>query len=159
MFFSILNLSTIKTLRRKNMKTIGLDIGDVWLGIAISDALGMFARPYKTFHVKEADAGLKELFAQEKIDKIVIGYPKTMRGTVSDQTKKVELEKERLEKLFPGYTWILWDERLSSKRANTLKQAKTSEQKKQSHSIAAAFILSSYLEFNRPKLDDNFSEE
>lgn len=141
------------------MKTIGLDIGDVWIGVAISDALGMFARPYKTFHIKEADAGLQELFAQEKIDKVVIGYPKTMRGTVSDQTRKVEQEKERLEKLFTGYTWILWDERLSSKRANTLKQARTPEQKKQSHSIAAAFILSSYLEFNRPKFEEEVPEE
>lgn len=132
------------------MKIIGLDLGDVWVGIAISDALGMFARPYKTVHAKEIDVALKELFAQEKIDKVIIGYPKTMRGTVSDQTKKVEQEKERLANLFPDYAWILWDERLSSKRSNTLKQAKNYEQKKQSHAIAAAFILSSYLEFSRP---------
>lgn len=132
------------------MKIIGLDIGDVWVGVAITDALGMFARPYKTFHVKEFDAGIREVFAQEKIDKVIIGYPKTMRGTVSDQTKKVEQEKERLAAMFPELTWILWDERLSSKRANTLRQAKTPEQKKQSHAIAAAFILSSYIEFSRP---------
>jgi putative Holliday junction resolvase len=135
------------------MKIVGLAIGDVWVGVAITDALGMFARPYKTFHVKEFDEGLKALFLQEKISIIVIGYPKTMRGTVSDQTKKVEQEKERLAHLYPEYTWILWDERLSSKRANTLKQAKTQEQKKQSHAIAAAFILSSYIEFKRPAID------
>jgi putative Holliday junction resolvase len=148
---SILNLSIIKTLQRINMKIIGLDIGDVWVGIAISDALGMFARPYKTIRYKELDSGLKELFTQEKIGAIVIGYPKTMRGTISAQTEKIEQDKQRLETAFPEYPWILWDERLSSKRAQTLKQAKTQEQKQQSHAIAAAFILSSYLEFNRPK--------
>lgn len=135
------------------MKIIGLDIGDVWVGIAISDALGMFARPYKTIRYKELDAGLKELFTQEKIGSVVIGYPKTMRGTISAQTEKIELDKKRLETAFPDYSWILWDERLSSKRAQTLKQAKTQEQKHQSHAIAAAFILSSYLEFNRPRID------
>lgn len=136
------------------MKIIGLDIGDVWIGIAISDALGMFARPYKTVRSHELDTTLKQLFATEPIEAVVIGYPKTMRGTISEQTKKVEQEKERLTLLFPNKTFILWDERLSSKRANTLKQAKTPEQKQQSHAIAAAFILSSYLEFKRPQLDE-----
>lgn len=135
------------------MKTLGLDIGDVWIGTAISDALGMFARPYQTTTPKELDDFLTKLFAQEPISKVVIGYPKTMRGTVSEQTKKVEAEKVRLEKLFPHLTFILWDERLSSKRADTLKRAKTKEEKIQSHSIAAAFILSSYLEFSRPAPD------
>ena len=132
------------------MKILGLDIGDVWIGIAISDALGMFARPYKTVRSRELDDALKQLLATETIATVVIGYPKTMRGTISDQTRKVELEKERLALLFPHQTFVLWDERLSSKRANTLKQAKTPEQKQQSHAIAAAFILSSYLEFKRP---------
>jgi len=141
------------------MKIVGLDLGDVWVGIAISDSLGMFARPYKTAHVKELDTMLHELFSQEKIEKIIIGYPKTMRGTISDQTRKVELEKERLAALFSTYSWILWDERLSSKRANTLKQAKNQDQKKQSHSIAAAFILSSYLEFNRPVIIENLDHQ
>lgn len=140
------------------MKIVGLDIGDVWVGTAISDALGMFARPYKTTTPKELDEFLTLLLTQEPVTKIVIGYPKTMRGTVSEQTKKVENEKERLEKIFPRMEFILWDERLSSKRADALKRAKTKEEKVQSHSIAAAFILSSYLEFSRP-MQDPFSAE
>jgi len=130
------------------MKTVALDLGDQWIGIAISDALGMFARPYGTTTPKELENFLTKLFAEQAIAKVIIGYPKTMRGTISDQTKKVENEKNRLEKIFPTITWILWDERLSSKRANTLKQAKTKSDKVKSHSIAAAFILSSYLDFS-----------
>jgi len=140
------------------MKILGLDIGDVWIGTAISDALGMFARPYQTTTPKELDDFLCLLFAQEPISKVVIGYPKTMRGTISEQTKKVEETKIRLEKIFPQMTFILWDERLSSKRADALKRAKTKEEKIQSHSIAAAFILSSYLEFSRP-MQDPFGAE
>jgi len=45
---------------------------------------------------------------------------------------------------------ILWDERLSSKRAASgTKKIMTKEEKVVSHSIAAAFILDSYLEYRR----------
>lgn len=132
------------------MKILALDIGDVWTGTALSDALGMFAKPYQTTETKKLHSFLTELFTKEKIEKIVIGYPRTMSGTSSDQTKKVEEAKLKLEEKFPDTSFILWDERLSSKRAQTLKQAKTKEDKIKSHSIAAAFILESYLQFSRP---------
>lgn len=129
------------------MKILGLDIGDQWIGIAISDALGMFARPYKTVTAPEMDATLDDVLKKENITTVVIGYPKTMRGTVSEQTKKIEQTKEDLALRLPNITWILWDERLSSKRADTLKHARTKEEKIKSHAIAASFILSSYLEY------------
>ena len=55
--------------------------------------------------------------------------------------------KEKLEKMFPQVRWQLLDERLSSKQADQLKRAKTKEEKIHSHSIAAAFILKTYLKF------------
>lgn len=128
------------------MKYLGLDIGDAWTGIAISDALGMFARPYQTIAARDLASSLAELFAQEPIRAVVIGHPKTMKGTASEQTKKVEAAKEQLELQFPDVQWILWDERLSSKRASQLKPARSKEEKLQQHAVAASFILSSYLE-------------
>ena len=128
------------------MKILGLDIGDVWTGTALSDALGITARPHKTAETNKLVQFLTDLFKQENINTVIVGYPKTMKGTESDQTKKVIAAKEMLEKTFPEKTWILWDERLSSQRANTLKQARTKEEKIQSHSIAAALILASYLD-------------
>ena len=136
------------------MKTLGLDIGDQWTGIAISDALGFFARPLKTIKTIDIIAELTQLLAQEQISKIVIGYPKTMSGKISEQTKKIEDMKTNLEQKIPSITWILWDERLSSKRAQTLKPAKTKEEKNRAHSVAAAFILSSYLDFTKPQQVD-----
>ncbi len=130
------------------MKLIALDIGDVWTGTALSDAMGMFARPHQTVASKQLSTFLQTLFAHEPIQKIVIGHPRTMKGTASDQTKKVETAKEKLEKEFPDKLFILWDERLSSKRAEALKKAHTKEDKIKSHSIAAAFILESYLQFS-----------
>ena len=132
------------------MKILALDIGDVWTGTALSDALGMFAKPYQTAETNKLVSFLSELFKKEMVQTIIIGHPRTMKGTSSEQTKKVEDAKVKLEKQFADKTFILWDERLSSKRADTLKRATTKEEKIKSHSIAAAFILESYLQFSKP---------
>ena len=129
------------------MKIVALDIGDVWTGSALSDALGMLARPYQTIATKELEPFLNQLFAQEKIGTVVVGHPTTLRGTASVQTTKVEQLKAQLEQLFPSYSWILWDERLTSQQAQTMKPAKTPEDKRKAHSIAAALILRSYLDY------------
>lgn len=129
------------------MKTIALDIGDVHIGIAISDALGIIARPLTTVPAPDLIPFLHTLFEQEMIATVLVGYPKTMRGTISEQTKKIELTKQELEQKFPSLTWLFWDERLSSKRADTLKKNISKEEKLQSHARAAAFILTSYLDY------------
>lgn len=131
-------------------KILALDLGDAWTGIAISDALGIVARPYDTVATKEVSSALTEIFKKEPIGTVVVGYPKTMAGTESAQTLKIVAHKERLEKEFPHATWLLRDERLSSKRADTLrieqgKKQKTKEDKLKGHALAAAFILDSYL--------------
>lgn len=127
------------------MKFLALDLGDQWVGSALSDALGLLAKPYKTIKAHELETFLAHIFTQESIETVVLGYPKTMKGTESEQTKKTIAIKEQLEKKFPTKQFILWDERLSSKRAGSLKKAVTKEEKIKSHSIAAAFILESYL--------------
>lgn len=138
------------------MKILALDIGDVWTGTALSDPLGMFAKPYQTTQTKNLFSFLQQLLQKEAIQTIIIGHPRTMKGTSSDQTKKVEEAKIKLEHKFPTITFIFWDERLSSKRTDTLKHAKTKEDKIKSHSIAAAFILESYLQFARPAQEEEF---
>ncbi len=131
------------------MKILALDIGDRHTGIAISDALAIVARPLTTVSTTKLQAFIQELLIKEKIVTIVIGYPKTLRGTISEQTKKIEIVKEELSKQFPIVEWVLWDERLTSKQAARLKKIQTKEDKLQSHAIAAALILSSYLEFRK----------
>ncbi len=128
------------------MKLLGLDLGDAWIGVAISDALGMFARPLQTVPAQQLEAHLKTTLEKERIGSVVVGLPKTMRGTISEQTQKIIDQVEYLKQAFPTIEWILWDERLSSQRAQALKPATSKEEKLQSHSRAAAFILQSYLD-------------
>jgi len=138
------------------MKILALDIGDVWTGTAISDPTATFARPYQTVKTTELEQFLAEKIKIENLEKIVVGHPKTLKGTESEQTKKIKEHKEKLEKKFSSVSWILWDERLTSKMAAKSKKRKSNtsskkirqaqaEDKIKSHSIAAAFILDSYL--------------
>jgi putative Holliday junction resolvase len=128
-------------------KIAALDLGDQWVGIALSDITRTLAKPFTTVTFYEYLPALKKFIEEQKPAAIVIGYPKTMRGTESDQTKKVVVIHGELEKLFPETTFVLWDERLSSKRAQTASPARTKEEKLKSHAIAAAFILDSYLSY------------
>jgi putative Holliday junction resolvase len=130
-------------------RILALDVGDVWTGMAISDSLGLIARPYKTVKTTQLEAFLKQVLTDESIEAIVVGYPRTLRGTISEQTKKVLQVKEQLEQKFTTVRWALWDERLTSKRAEHLKKNFTREAKYDSHSLAATFILDSYLEYLR----------
>jgi len=129
------------------MKILALDVGDRWTGTALSDVLCMFAQPYQTIETTRLTVFIQEIINKEPIKTIVIGYPRTLRGTESEQTKKVKLIAEELKQSFPSIEWILWDERLTSKQAEKLKKTKTKEEKIISHSIAAAFILTGYLDY------------
>ncbi len=131
------------------MKILALDTGDVWTGVAISDGRAIIAQPYETIKANKLIDFLQTTLAKEQIETIVVGHPKTMRGTESEQTKKVVALVEQLKQQFPDISWVLWDERLTSKQAAALKKIKTKEDKIKSHAIAAALILSSYLEYRR----------
>lgn len=130
-------------------RIFALDIGDVWTGTALSDSLGLIARPYKTVKTAQLEEFLKQVLTEESIEAIVVGYPRTLRGTISEQTRKVLQVKEQLEQKFTMVRWVLWDERLTSKRAEQLKRKFTKRAKYDSHSLAATFILDSYLEYRR----------
>lgn len=130
------------------MKVLGLDIGGAWVGSALSDAAGITCRPYRTVRFEELNLFLKDLLKKEPITKVVVGHPVTVGGGKSDQTKEIEDIFENLKKQFShiegkDVEWMLWDERFSSKRAQAI--LKKGDMQKE-HSIAAAFILQSYLD-------------
>ena len=137
----------ILTKKERTMRVLALDLGDAWTGTAMSDPLKIIATPYKSVRTEVLMPFLHELFEKEKIDTVVVGYPRTMRDTESEQTKKVLAQKEIIEKEFPTKKYILWDERLSSKGARAIQGKKAKTQGHNEHSIAAAIILQTYLQF------------
>jgi putative holliday junction resolvase len=137
------------------MKILALDIGDRWIGVAISDPLGILPRPYDTLKAADLYTALEKIIEKERVSIIVVGLPTTMKGTESDQTKKIIETAKALEVHFPNVTWKMWDERLTSKQAAQIKSTKTKEDKLKSHAIAAAIFLSTYLEYKRFHENEN----
>jgi putative holliday junction resolvase len=138
-------------------KILALDYGDRWTGIAISDATGTLARPHSSVSSTDLIPYLKDLVTQESIETIIIGIPITMKGGDSTQTRATRECMANLAKEFPDITMVGWDERLSSKRAQSLGASKNSATGKDSeHARAAAFILDSYLTYRsfQAQLDD-----
>ena len=138
------------------MKIAAFDIGDRWIGIATCDPLEIVASPYHTIQAHELDHTIQELI-ESGISHFVVGLPKTLRGTDSQQTLKIKDQFDTLKKKFDTASWALWDERLTSKQADAIKRPKTKNDKLASHSIAAALILQSYLErrkFEKEQLEN-----
>ncbi len=140
---------------------MGLDIGSRTIGIAISDELGLTAQGLKTLARKSMREDLKEIsetIAQFRIEKIVVGLPKNMDGTIGKQAEAVlEWIKAAEEKI--NLPILTWDERLSTVEASkVLLEADLSRRKRKRviDKLAAVLILQGYLNQNRKPNDGSF---
>ena len=75
-------------------RILGVDYGDVRVGLAISDELGITAQGLDTFvingSIKKLISHIINLTKTYDVQTIVFGYPKNMNGTMSEKTKKVD---------------------------------------------------------------------
>jgi len=138
-----------------------LDIGSRTIGVAISDELGMIAQGLKTIKRKSKEEDLKEIsliITQYKIDKIVVGLPKNMDGTIGKQAEMVfQWIKAAQEKI--GLPMLTWDERLSTVEASKiLLEADLSRKERKGviDKLAAVLILQGYLNQSGKQNDQLF---
>ena len=132
---------------------MGLDLGSKTLGISISDITKTIATNYKTLYFENEDYDslinpLKEIIKEEKIEKIILGYPKNMNNTIGPRAQITEEFKNKIENELKIEV-ILQDERLTSVISNNiLIEANISrkKRKKKVDGIAAVIILQSYLD-------------
>ena len=135
------------------MKYIGLDLGNRTCGVAVSDSLGMIATSLHTirFFEKDLDGCLEEvskIIDEKKPDKIVMGYPLNMNGTIGPQGEYVLTFKKMLEDK-KNIEIILYDERLTTVEVQKIMIAadvSRNKRKKVVDSLAATLILQSYLD-------------
>ena len=132
------------------MRYLGLDLGEKTLGISISN--GIIATNYKTIrHNLEYDRLINEvndIVNNERIDKIVLGFPKNMNNSIG---YRAEITQEFQKKLMAktGKEVILEDERLTSKVANDFMIKEDISRKKRKERVdgmASVIILQSYLD-------------
>ncbi len=132
-------------------RTMGLDVGDKTIGVAASDLLGWTAQGIETIirtNIKKDLQRLEELVKSYEVNKIVVGLPKNMNGTIGPQGEKVLEFAERLKKRFSAEI-VLWDERLTTVAAErSLIQADVSRKKRKEviDKMAAVYILQGYLD-------------
>lgn len=135
------------------MRSLGLDLGSVTCGIALSDPMGIIARAVETVrfspdNYEDCLAKVLEIIKREAPGEIVLGYPKHMNGDVGDRGHISEQFKEMLEQNV-SIPVILWDERLTTKAAERiLIEADLSRKKRKKviDQMAAVQILQSYLD-------------
>ncbi len=133
------------------MRILALDHGTVRVGVAVSDELGMIARPLEFIPAEPWEgfiARLNQLLAELQPEQIIVGMPRNMNGSMGPATEKVRTFVAKLRETItvPIRTW---DERLTTVQAQRMLQQaghKAKEQKGKMDQTAAAIILQSYLD-------------
>ncbi len=123
------------------MKVLALDYGSARTGVAVSDPTGTVARPLEVVERAEGDSGLARIAAlarRERVERIVVGLPVTLRGERGAQAGETERFVERLRAAVdvPVETF---DERF------TTALARAGEANAEEDAVAAAHLLSGYL--------------
>jgi len=136
------------------MKYIGLDLGSVTCGVAISDSSGIIARVYTTLRYTNdsypyAAKKVIEICKKEGVVNVVLGNPKHMNGDEGIRSN-ISREFKKLLETDTNLKVVLWDERLSSVTVNNaMLSGNLSRQKRRQKKdeLAAVVILQGYLDF------------
>lgn len=135
------------------MRYMGLDLGNRTCGISISDPMGIIANSIETVRFREKDLQMcleyvKMYIVDRKVEKIVLGLPKNMNGTLGPQSEYVFEFKKMLEEE-TGLEVVLFDERLSTiEVTKVMISADFSRSKRRTKvdKLAATLILQTYLD-------------
>ena len=128
-------------------RTLGLDIGDKRIGVALS-AQGILASPLTIIDRRNEPDDIEAIvtiITQNQVGRIIVGLPLSMDGGIGQQAEKVKAFTEELG----HHTEVpieFRDERLSTVAARRLMQTVRKTVKSRDDAVAAALILQSYLD-------------
>ena len=141
------------------MRTLALDIGKRRIGVAVSDPLGMVARPVETVQSVSLNADvvrITEIARKLEAEKIVIGDPLHMSGDAGTMSNRAHKFGDVLGTV-SGLPIEYCDERLTTVEAQRILQEQRVPPKRarqQIDAVAAAVILQSYLNTLKPPRAD-----
>ena len=133
------------------MRIMGLDLGEKRIGIAFSDPMGWTAQGHSILQrkgLKKDLSYLQELCQEFQVEKIVLGLPLNMNGTMGPKALETQEFARALQEALK-IPVDFWDERLSSKSAErVLLEADLSRKRRKEliDKIAAVHILQAYLD-------------
>lgn len=132
-------------------RILAIDYGKKRTGLAVTDPLKIIASGLTTVDTDQLIWYLKQYFAKEAVELILLGHPKRLDGSDNDITPKVEKLYGQLQKLFPTLSVKLIDERFTSKMAfqamiDSGLGRKDRQNKALVDEISATILLQGYLE-------------
>jgi putative Holliday junction resolvase len=134
------------------MKALGVDWGEVRIGLAVSDDTGTIASPYKVIPNDERAAGaVVNAASVTGAEEIVVGYPLTLTGEEGPAAERVQEFARELQGRISVPVKLV-DERFSTKNAEERMRAAGASRekiKKTADAAAAALILQTYLDVSK----------
>lgn len=134
------------------MRIVGIDYGDARVGVSVSDPLGITAQGVATVanrvYEKMLDS-LVKIINEHSTQKIVVGLPKNMDGTVGERGEVTRAFVCDLKERVGGIPVELWDERLTTVQAAgilNVTNTRGKDRKNVIDTVAACIILQSYLD-------------
>jgi len=132
-------------------RLLGLDVGEVTIGLALSDAGRMIASPLFTIErkkfTKDMDV-LKETVAKHSVVGLVLGYPVNMDGSEGPRTQSVRTFVSNLKKHI-SLPMLLWDERMTTMAVERMMVEADMSRARRSElvdKLAASYILQGVLD-------------
>jgi len=132
-------------------RILAVDYGKKRVGLAVTDPLKIIASALTTVPTHELFVYLKDYFARETIEKLVVGLPKQMNNEPSESMPMIKQFVGHFKKLYPEIPVQMVDERFTSKLAvQTMVMGGVKKKDRQNKAlidtISATIILQSYLE-------------
>ena len=133
-------------------KLLGIDYGAKRTGIAMTDSMQIIASGLTTVDTHKLDDFISNIVLKEDIECFVVGDPKNLDGTYTDNTRDVNSFVKKLQKLYPGILLRQIDERFTSKIAKqSILASGIKKQERQNKAlvdeVSATIILQNYLDF------------
>lgn len=131
-------------------RVMGIDYGDVRIGIALSDLMQIIASPFEVYKTKRTDEDINylcKLIKDNEVETVVFGLPLNMDGS---EGERAIITREFASKIAnqSGVNVVFQDERLSSVEAEEIlieANVRREDRKKLIDKLSASIILESYL--------------
>jgi len=141
--------------RRRGGRVMGVDVGTVRVGVALSDATGTLASPLETVKRAKDESDLDRLAAlvvEHEVTEVVVGEPVHLSGASGASAQDAANYAQELADRIPDVPVILIDERLSTvTAASHLREGGIDSRKQRSviDQAAAVVILQQFLDSRR----------
>lgn len=135
-------------------RILAIDYGRKRVGLAVSDPGKLIATGLQTVRACEVLDFLAAYVEREKVELFVVGHPKQMDNSDSENMVYIRPFLGTLKKRFPEIPVVLYDERFTSVLAHRAlieggAKRKTRQDKGLIDTMSAVIILTSYMEQQR----------